>query len=108
MWICALFGMATKFAEAVLAVTYRQHLPDGSMQGGPMRYIADGLGWRWLGGLFAICGALAAFGIGSMVQSNSVAVAIHGLLSEGSAPTDGPIALFTGVVLALLTGVVIV
>jgi len=108
MWICALFGMATKFAEAVLAVTYRQHLPDGSMQGGPMRYIADGLGWRWLGGLFAICGALAAFGIGSMVQSNSVAVAIHGLLSEGSAPTDGPIALVTGVVLALLTGVVII
>ncbi|MDD2557543.1 MAG: alanine:cation symporter family protein, partial [Desulfuromonas sp.] len=44
MWVCAVFGMATKYAEAVLAVHFRQHLPDGTMQGGPMRYLSEGLG----------------------------------------------------------------
>lgn len=100
MWVCALFGMATKYAEAVLAVKYRQVLPDGSMQGGPMRYIAEGLGLKWLGWLFALMGSIAAFGIGSMVQSNSVAVALD---QTWSVP---PIA--TGVVLAVLTGIVII
>ncbi len=100
MWICAIFGMATKFAEAVLAVKYRKTLPDGTMQGGPMRYIADGLGLKWLGWLFAFMGAIAAFGIGSMVQSNSVAVVIkeHWNIQE----------VITGIILALLTGVVII
>ncbi len=100
MWICAVFGMATKFAEAVLAVKYRHLLPDGTMQGGPMRYIAEGLGLRWLGWLFALMGSVAAFGIGSMVQSNSVAVVLrqHCHVPEG----------VTGVVLALMTGVVII
>ncbi|MDH3998664.1 MAG: alanine:cation symporter family protein, partial [Desulfuromonadales bacterium] len=60
MWVCAVFGMATKYGEAVLAVKYRHVLPDGTMQGGPMRYIADGLGWKWLGAVFAFCGAIAA------------------------------------------------
>nr|WP_298039867.1 sodium:alanine symporter family protein [uncultured Desulfuromonas sp.] len=100
MWVCALFGMATKYAEAVLAVKYREHLPDGTMQGGPMRYIAEGLGLKWLGWLFALFGSLAAFGIGSMVQSNSVAVALE---TTWSVP---PLA--TGLVLALLTGAVII
>ncbi|MDT8440992.1 MAG: sodium:alanine symporter family protein [Desulfuromonadales bacterium] len=100
MWVCAVFGMATKYAEAVLAVTYRQHLPDGTMQGGPMRYIADGLGLRWLGWLFALMGSIAAFGIGSMVQSNSVALALKQTWNVPEA--------LSGVVLALLTGVVII
>jgi len=100
MWVCAVFGMATKYAEAVLAVKYREILPDGTMQGGPMRYIADGLGWKWLGWLFALFGAIAAFGIGSMVQSNSVALALDA--------TWGVPTIATGVVLALLTGVVII
>jgi len=109
MWICALFGMATKYAEAVLAVTYRRQLPDGSLQGGPMCYLADGLGWRWLGALFAVFGALAAFGIGSMVQSNSVAVAIQGLFAgDATAQIDDGVGLATGLILALLTGVVII
>lgn len=100
MWICAVFGMATKFAEAVLAVKYRQMLPDGTMQGGPMRYISEGLGIKWLGWLFALMGSVAAFGIGSMVQSNSVAVALKQQwnVSEG----------LTGVVLAVMTGAVII
>ncbi len=100
MWVCALFGMATKYAEAVLAVEYRQLLPDGSMQGGPMRYIAEGLGLKWLGWLFALFGSIAAFGIGSMVQSNSVAVALE--QTWGVSPVG------TGVVLAALTGIVII
>jgi AGCS family alanine or glycine:cation symporter len=100
MWVCALFGMATKYAEAVLAVKYRKLLPDGTMQGGPMRYIAEGLGFRWLGWLFALMGALAAFGIGSMVQSNSVALALE---STASVPP-----VLTGIVLAILTGIVII
>lgn len=100
MWVCAVFGMATKYAEAVLAVTYRKHLPDGTMQGGPMRYIADGLGLKWLGWLFALMGSIAAFGIGSMVQSNSVALALK--------QTWGVPQVVTGIVLALLTGIVII
>ncbi len=100
MWVCAVFGMATKFAEAVLAVKYRKILPDGTMQGGPMRYIADGLGLKWLGWFFAFMGCIAAFGIGSMVQSNSVAVALEHTFSVP------PVA--TGIVMALMTGVVII
>ncbi len=100
MWVCAVVGMATKYSEAVLAVKYRHHLPDGSMQGGPMRYIADGLGLKWLGWLFALFGSIAAFGIGSMVQSNSVALALK--------DTWGISTVGTGVVLAVLTGVVII
>jgi AGCS family alanine or glycine:cation symporter len=100
MWICAIFGMATKYAEAVLAVTYRHHLPDGTMQGGPMRYIAEGMGLKWLGWLFALMGSIAAFGIGSMVQSNSVAVALE--------QTWDISPVLTGVILAMLTGVVII
>jgi len=100
MWVCAIFGMATKYAEVVLAVTYRTHLPDGTMQGGPMRYIAEGLGLRWLGWLFALMGSIAAFGIGSMVQSNSVAVALE---QTWSVPP-----VLTGIVLASMTAVVII
>ncbi len=100
MWVCAVFGMATKYGEAVLAVKYRHMLPDGTMQGGPMRYIADGLGWKWLGMVFASCGAIAAFGIGSMVQSNSVALALDA--------SWGVPSIATGLVLAVLTGVVII
>jgi len=99
MWVCAVFGMATKYAEAVLAVHFRHHLPDGTMQGGPMRYISEGLGLPWLGMLFALMGSLAAFGIGSMVQSNSVAVALEATFSVPP--------IFTGVALALLCALVI-
>jgi AGCS family alanine or glycine:cation symporter len=79
MWITALFGMATKYAEAVLAVKYRETDDLGRYVGGPMYYIKNGLGknWHWLGFLFALFGTVAAFGIGNMVQSNSVADALH-------------------------------
>ncbi len=79
MWMTALFGMATKYAEAVLAVKYREVDEYGQHVGGPMYYIKNGLGlhWYWLAVIFALLGALAAFGIGNMVQANSVADAVE-------------------------------
>ena len=79
MWVTAVFGMATKYGEAVLAVKYRETMPDGTYVGGPMYYIKNGMGknWKWLGFLFALFAAVAAFGIGNMVQSNSVARAVE-------------------------------
>ena len=77
MWLTGLLGMATKYAEAVLAVKFREKDTNGNMRGGPMYYITNGLGWKWLGIIFAIFAAVASFGIGNMVQSNSVADAVH-------------------------------
>jgi alanine or glycine:cation symporter, AGCS family len=77
MWITGLFGMATKYAEAVLAVKYRVQDEKGEMSGGPMYYIWKGMNLKWLGILFAIFASIAAFGIGNMVQSNSVADAVR-------------------------------
>ena len=79
MWMTALFGMATKYGEGVLAVKYRHKNEKGEMNGGPMYYIERGLGsrWKWLAVLFALFGTLASFGIGSSVQSNTVALAVE-------------------------------
>lgn len=77
MWVTGLVGMATKYSEAVLAVKYRITDESGTMSGGPMYYISNGLGWKWLGFLFAVFASVAAFGIGNMVQSNSVADAVQ-------------------------------
>jgi AGCS family alanine or glycine:cation symporter len=74
MWCTALVGMATKYAEAVLAVNYRETDSLGKKVGGPMYYIKNGLGnnWKWLGILFAIFGSLAGFGLANTVQSHEV------------------------------------
>ena len=77
MWMTGLVGMATKFAEAVLAVKYRITDDRHAMAGGPMYYIERGLGWRWLGIVFAGLTTVAAFGIGNLVQANSVADALR-------------------------------
>jgi AGCS family alanine or glycine:cation symporter len=81
MWMTALFGMATKYAEAVLAVQYREVDELGKYVGGPMYYIKNGLGakWRWLAAAFALFGTLASFGIGNMVQAHSVADAVESM-----------------------------
>lgn len=72
MWITAFLGMATKYAESLLAVKYR-HLDDrGEMMGGPMQYIERGLGWKWLAMLFAVLGSVAAVGTGNLVQVNAI------------------------------------
>ncbi|MGO1298112.1 MAG: alanine/glycine:cation symporter family protein [Vibrio sp.] len=75
MWMTALLGMATKFAEAVLAVHFREKGQNGEFVGGPMYYIKNGMGdkWSWLGSLFALFGTVACFGIGNGVQINSIA-----------------------------------
>tara|TARA_R110002049_G_scaffold147342_1_gene310105 strand:- start:71165 stop:72502 length:1338 start_codon:yes stop_codon:yes gene_type:complete len=101
MWITALVGMATKYGEAVLAVKYRETDALGKHVGGPMYYIKNGLGsqWGWLAFLFALFGTIAAFGIGNMVQSNSVADALHTNFS-----VDKKI---TGAIIAVLAGLVI-
>ena len=80
MWCSALVGMATKYGEAVLAVKYREKNADGKYVGGPMYYIKNGLGenWKWLAVLFAVFGSIAGFGIGNMVQVNSVADSLNG------------------------------
>ena len=99
MWISAFFGMATKYAEAVLAVKYRVQDEDGEMSGGPMYYLERGLNQKWLGVLFALFGAIAAFGIGNLVQANSVAGVVH---STFNVPTW-----ITGLVLTLFTALVL-
>ncbi|MBQ8917897.1 MAG: alanine:cation symporter family protein, partial [Oscillospiraceae bacterium] len=68
MWLSALFGMVTKYAEVVLAVKYRERNPKGDYVGGPMYYIRNGMGrkWNWLAMLFSVLACLAAFGIGNM------------------------------------------
>ncbi len=98
MWITGLVGMATKYSEAVLAVKFRIKDKQGTMSGGPMYYISRGLGWDWLGVLFAIFAAVAAFGIGNMVQSNSVADAVN-------ASFNIPFYI-TGIILMAATGLV--
>ncbi|WP_188432804.1 alanine/glycine:cation symporter family protein [Kroppenstedtia guangzhouensis] len=101
MWITALFGMATKYAEAILAVKYRITNEKGQISGGPMYYIERGLGWKWLAVLFALFGSIAAFGIGNMTQSHSVAGSIS-QLSGDAIPTW-----VTGLVLTVFTGLVL-
>ncbi|MBP6683559.1 MAG: sodium:alanine symporter family protein [Halioglobus sp.] len=98
MWMTGLVGMATKYAEAVLAVKYREHGEHG-MRGGPMYYLAKGAKLPTLGWFFALFTALAAFGIGNMTQANAVA----GIFES----TFNIEPWVTGVVLMLLTGLVI-
>jgi alanine or glycine:cation symporter, AGCS family len=99
MWMTGLVGMATKFAEAVLAVKYRVVNDRGVMAGGPMYYLERGLGLKWLGVVFATFTAVAAFGIGNLVQANSVAQALE---SSFGVPL-----VTSGIVIAAATGVVI-
>ena len=98
MWMTGLVGMATKYSEAVLAIKYREKGEHG-MRGGPMYYLAKGVGLPWLGTLFAIFTACAAFGIGNMTQANATAKIFEATFQI---PTQA-----TGIVLTLLTGLVI-
>ncbi|CAG36015.1 alanine/glycine:cation symporter family protein [Desulfotalea psychrophila] len=99
MWMTGLVGMATKYSEAILAVKYRVKDEKGEMCGGPMYYIARGLNMPWLGVVFAVFASIAAFGIGNMVQSNSVADAMES--------TFGIEPMITGLVLMAFTAAVI-
>ncbi|WP_425448152.1 alanine/glycine:cation symporter family protein [Dethiothermospora halolimnae] len=77
MWITALLGMATKYSEAVLSIKYRVRSKKGEVSGGPMYYIEKGLNMKWLGALFALFATIASFGIGNMVQANSISEALE-------------------------------
>ncbi|BAP79778.1 sodium:alanine symporter [Pseudomonas sp. MT-1] len=101
MWCTALVGMATKYCEVVLAVHYREKDDRGEHVGGPMYAIKNGLHkrWLWLGGAFAIFGGLAGFGIGNMVQVNSMALALEATFSVPLWVTGLVTMLFVGLVI---------
>jgi len=104
MWICGFLGMATKYAEALLGVKYRQHYADGAIAGGPMYYIKNGIRNKsfgsFLAGAFAVCGAFAAlFGTGNMMQANQMTLAMN---SELGVPK-----FVTAIVITALTAMVI-
>ena len=90
MWVSALFGMVTKYAEVVLAIKYRERNAKGDWVGGPMYYIKNGLGkkWNWLAVLFALLGGLAAFGIGNMTQVNTIATTFNTTLNAFGGSVD--------------------
>ena len=73
-WLTGVFGIATKYAEGLLAVKYRVRTPDGNMAGGPMYALERGMGMKWLAVLFAFFTVVASFGIGNMVQSNAISL----------------------------------
>jgi AGCS family alanine or glycine:cation symporter len=77
MWLTGIFGIATKYGEALLAIKYRVTGANGQMAGGPMYVLERGLGARWLGVVFAALTAIAAFGIGNMVQANSISAMVR-------------------------------
>ena len=101
MWCTALVGMATKYAEAVLAVNYRETDSEGKKVGGPMYYIKNGLGNRWkpLAFLFALFGSLAGFGLANTVQSNTVSQVLH---NNFNIPT-----LLSGLIMAFMVALVL-
>jgi len=120
MWITAIVGMATKYTSCTLAVKYRKIHDDGSASGGPMYFLSMGLKNKklgaLLGGAFALFGMVASFGIGNMVQANSVVGGLGYLLPEAANAggftlwegfTISWMSLATGLILSFLTGVVI-
>jgi AGCS family alanine or glycine:cation symporter len=99
MWLTGVFGIATKYSEALLSIRYRIRMPDGSMAGGPMYVLERGMKMRWLAVVFAALTAVAAFGIGNMVQANSIAT----LLDEQMGVSRWA----SGLVMTVLTAIVI-
>lgn len=99
MWVIGFIGMATKYAEAILAIKFRFKDSSGEMSGGPMYYLSKGLGWKKLAIMFSIAGAIGAITTGNMIQVNSIADAL------GNYMTISPI--WIGVILAVFTGLVL-
>ncbi len=99
-WLTGVFGISTKYAEGLLAVKYRVKTKSGKMLGGPMYALEKGLGWKWMGVLFALFAALASFGIGSTVQANAISTLLHDQYSISP--------YITGAVICLLGAAVII
>jgi AGCS family alanine or glycine:cation symporter len=106
MWLTGVFGIATKYSEAVLAVKYRIQMPDGSYAGGPMYALERGMGQKWLGIVFALFTCIAAFGIGNMFQANAVVETLKEWIKPG-AESEAVLRWVTGLVMAAVTGAVI-
>ena len=111
LWITALIGMCTKYSEVLLAVKFRERNKYGDWVGGPMYYIKNGLGknWKWLGALFCIFAALAAFGIGNAVQVGNITDSINTVILSFNPAFEGQktVNVVLGIVLMILTGIVI-
>ena len=111
LWITALIGMATKYSEVLLAVKFREKNKFGDWVGGPMYYIKNGLGknWKWLGALFCIFGALAAFGIGNAVQVGNITSSINTVIVSFDPTFDKQslVNIVLGIILVILTAVVL-
>ena len=99
MWLTGVFGIATKYSEALLAVKYRITTPKGEMAGGPMYVLERGMNMKWLGVIFAIFTAIAAFGIGNMVQANSISQLISETWHISPWVTGGFMTVFTAIVI---------
>ncbi|MGO5542743.1 alanine/glycine:cation symporter family protein [Blautia sp. HCP3S3_H10_1] len=112
MWVSALFGMCTKYAEVTLAVHFREINANGELVGGPMYYIKNGLGkkWHWLAYLFAAFGVLTVFGTGNATQVNTITTAInsalmnYNIINENAVPTSN---LIIGIVIAVLIAMIL-
>ena len=99
MWITAFFGMTTKFVEVTLAHKYRETLPDGSISGGPMYYIENGLNMKWLAILFSVCLLLMCLGTGNMPQISSIAVVMNDTFNIPKIVTGGVLAVLLWMVI---------
>ncbi len=112
LWLAALLGMIIKYSEVTLSIRYRERDAKGDWVGGPMYYIKNGLGpkWKWLGVIFSVFGALAAFGIGNISQINSIASSVNSVavaFHENAKEFDTIIGLITGVVIAIFVALVL-
>ena len=112
MWISALLGMCTKFAEVTLAVHFRERNQEGDLVGGPMYYIKNGLGkkWQFLAVLFSLFGVLTVFGTGNATQVNTITTAIDSALLNYNVCTSKTIPqinLILGIVIAVLVALVL-
>lgn len=106
MWLCALLGMATKFAEATLAVRFRQKNDAGEFVGGPMYMIQKGMGnqWNWLASVYCVFGVVAAFGVGNCTQVNAVICSINDVLRFLGTDESRTGNLLMGIALAVVIG----
>ncbi len=110
MWVTAVFGMAVKYTSCTLAVMYRRIDPDGHVRGGPMYFIELGLGkrWKFLAVLFAFFTAVAALGIGNMVQANSVADGLVDFFGIKGTEAGMSTRWIIGIFIAIMVGLVII
>lgn len=109
MWICALFGMVTKFAEAALAVRYRVKNKNGEYVGGPMYIICNGMGkkWTWLAGIYCFFAVIASFGVGNATQINAVIGGINGVITAFGGQHRFSVDLLIGICLAVLVTMIL-